>query len=405
MCMPLEGIRVLDWTIWQQGPVATAMLGDLGAEVIKVEERLGGDPGRGLKRVRGMSTELPGGRNFYFENNNRNKKGITLNLKKEGGREVLCRLAARSDVLVQNMRTGVAERLGLDYPSLVKHNPRLIYAHASGYGPRGPEAREPAFDYLGLARSGVMLAVGEPGMPPLSFVGGLADQMGAIVLAYGVIVALLARERYGIGQEVDVSHLGSMIALQGLNVAAVCLLGKELPRQPRASAFNPLWNHYQCQDGRWLALAHLQSDRYWEPFCQAIGRGDLARDPRYSNAQKREEHATVLVAILDQVFAQRPAQEWVKLLKEKGDFILTPVNSVADLPADPQVIANSYIVERDHPVIGRTKEVGLPVQFSRTPGSLRLPAPELGQDTEQVLTDIAGYTWEEVETLRRDEVI
>jgi len=113
----------------------------------------------------------------------------------------------------------------------------------------------------------------------------------------------------------------------------------------------------------------------------------------------------VLVAILDQVFAQRPAQEWVKLLKEKGDFILTPVNSVADLPADPQVIANSYIVERDHPVIGRTKEVGLPVQFSKTPGSLRLPAPELGQDTEQVLTDIAGYTWEEVETLRRDEVI
>ena len=405
MSMPLEGIRVLDWTIWQQGPVATAMLGDLGAEVIKVEERLGGDPGRGLKRVRGMSTELPGGRNFYFENNNRNKKGITLDLKKEKGREVLCRLAARSDVLVQNMRTGVAERLGLDYPSLAKHNPRLIYAHASGYGPRGPEAREPAFDYLGLARSGVMLAVGEPGMPPLSFVGGLADQMGAIVLAYGVIVALLARERYGIGQEVDVSHLGSMIALQGLHVAAVCFLGKELPRQPRASASNPLWNHYQCQDGRWLALAHLQSDRYWEPFCQAIGRGDLARDPRYSNAQKREEHATVLVAILDQVFAQRPAQEWVKLLKEKGDFILTPVNSVADLPADPQVIANSYIVERDHPVIGRTKEVGLPVQFSRTPGSLRLPAPELGQDTEQVLTEIAGYTWEEVEALRRDEVI
>lgn len=405
MPSPLEGIRILDWTIWQQGPVATAMLGDLGAEVIKIEERLAGDPGRGMKRVRGLVAELPGGRNFYFENNNRNKRGITVDLRKPEGKEIIYRLAEKSDVFVQNFRPGVAARLGIDYSNLKRYNPRLIYATASGYGLRGPDADEPTFDYLGLARSGVMNAVGEPGMPPQGMVGGLADQMGAIILAYGILAALVARERLGVGQEIDCSHFGSMIAYQSLNVAAACLVGSDLPRQERANAFNPLWNHYQCQDGKWIALAHLQPDRHWPLFCQALGIGHLEKDPRFADAVSREKNARELVAILDKIFATRPAAEWVKFLKSQGDFIVTPVNSVGDLLSDPQALANEYVTEYDHPTLGKVKLPGIPVHFAQTPGSIRLAAPDFGQHTEEILMELAGYSWEDIEKLKREEVI
>src|SRR5215475_408353 len=207
MPMPLEGIRVLDWTIWQQGPVSTMMLGDLGAEVIKLEERVGGDPGRGVMSIGGTMTGVSGQRNYYFEVNNRHKKSVTLNLKTPEAKEIVYKLVEKSDVFVQNFRKGVAGKLGLDYQTLSKYNPQLIYASATGYGPDGPDSGEPSFDYMGLARSGIMKAVGEPDMAPLSSTGGIADQMGAIMLAYGVITALFARERYGVGQEVDSSHL------------------------------------------------------------------------------------------------------------------------------------------------------------------------------------------------------
>lgn len=405
MASPLEGIRILDWTIWQQGPVATAMLGDLGAEVIKIEERVAGDPGRGMKRVRGLAAELPGGRNFYFENNNRNKRGIALDLRKPGGKEIIYRLAEKSDVFVQNFRPGVAGRLGLDYVKLKECNPRIIYATASGYGLKGPERDEPTFDYLGLARSGIMNAVGDPDTPPQGMVGGLADQMGGIFLAYGILAALVARERLGVGQEIDCSHFGSMIAFQALNVAAACLVGRDLPRQERASAFNPLWNHYQCQDGKWIALAHLQPDRHWPPLCKALGIGHLEKDPRFADAVSRERNARELVVILDRIFATRQSAEWVKYLKSQGDFIVTPVNSVADLLSDPQAVANEYVTDYEHPTLGKVKLPGIPVHFSKTPGAIRLPAPIFSQHTEEVLMELANYSWEDIEKLKQEEVI
>ncbi|MFP8879789.1 MAG: CoA transferase, partial [Myxococcota bacterium] len=183
MAMPLEGIRVIDWTIWQQGPVCSAMLGDLGAEVIKIEERVGGDPGRGIIKMSGA--DMGDRPNFYFEANNRNKKSLTLDLNQPEAREIVYGLVAKSDVFVQNFRKGVAARLGIDYATLRKHNEKLIYASATGYGPDGPSSAEPSFDQLGLARSGIMMAAGEPDMPPLAIAGGVADQMGAVMLAYG----------------------------------------------------------------------------------------------------------------------------------------------------------------------------------------------------------------------------
>ncbi|GIW40460.1 MAG: formyl-CoA transferase [Candidatus Binatia bacterium] len=403
MPMPLEGIRVVDWTIWQQGPVASVMLGDLGAEVIKIEERVGGDPGRGMLKMSGI--DLSDRPNFYFEANNRNKKSVALDLKHPEGKEILYRLVERSDVFVQNFRKGVAERLGFGPAELRKRNPRLVYASASGYGPEGPEAHAPSFDYLAQARSGIMLAAGEPDMPPLAIAGGIADQMGAIMLAYGILAALYARERFGVGQEVDASHLGSMTWLQGLSVAARLMMGMAIPRQARASAVNPLWNHYRCADGRWIALGMLQPDRYWADFCRVLGRPELATDERFATMQARAAHAAECVAVLDEIFATRSCAEWVEILRRGGDFIFTHVNSVDDLPDDPQVQANRYVTEFDHPAFGPVRVVGIPVELHETPGKIRTPAPEFGQHTEEILTELLGYSWEDIARLRDQGVI
>ncbi len=403
MKAPLEGIRIIDWTIWQQGPVSTAMLGDLGAEVIKLEEPERGDPGRGL--VSGGSGALsPGG--FYFEANNRHKKSLAINLKHPEAREIVYRLAEKSDVFIQNFRQGVATRLGLAYDDLRPRNPRLIYASASGYGPEGPESNRPSFDYLGQARSGVMNAVGGPDLPPTYIHGGVADQMGAIMVAYGVITALFARERYGIGQEVDASHLGSMMALQGLNVSSVLIGGQEMPRRSRENAYNPLWNHYRCADGGWLCLGMLQPDRYWKDFCRALGLDKLAADPRYADMISRGKHAPEIIEILDRAFATRPRQEWIGILERGGgDFIFSVVNTISELPNDPQVIANRYVVDYEHPRRGPMKVLGMPIRFSATPGESRGVAPELGEHTEQILIEMLGYDWPEVARLRESGVI
>ena len=404
MPMPLEGIRVVDWTIWQQGPVSTVMLADLGADVIKIEERERGDPGRGILSVMGASVgDRP---NFYFEANNRNKRSVAVDLSKPEGQAMVQDLVASSDVFVQNFRKGVAGRLGLDSATLRARNAKLIYASATGYGPEGPDSAEPSFDHLGLARSGIMLAAGEPGMPPLGIAGGIADQMGAVMLAYGVMAALVARERHGVGQDIDASHLGSMAFLQGLSLSMKVMLGGAMPRMNRSRASNCLWNHYRCADDNWLALAMLQADRYWADFAAAMGRPELATDERFKDLPSRAANAEAAVAFLDECFAKKSRAEWIDTLRAApGDFIFTIVNDVNDLPDDPQMQVNGYITEFDHPQFGPTKMVGMPVGFSETPGSVRQAAPELGQHTEEVLLDVLGYDWERITELRKLDVI
>jgi CoA:oxalate CoA-transferase len=405
MDAPLKGIRVIDWTIWQQGPVATTMLADLGAEVIKLEEREKGDPGRAIFAIGGSAATAKTGHNFYFEANNRHKQSITLDLGKPDAREIVYKLAEKSDVFVQNFRKGVADRLGLGYKDLSARNPKIIYASSSGYGPNGPDSGEPSFDYMAQARSGIMNIASVAGQEPIYLNGGIADQMGAIMLAYGVMTALVARERQGVGQEVNASHLGSMVALQGLNVSMKTILGKEFPRNTRDDAYNPLWNHYRCADGLWICLGMIQSDRYWKDLCIALGIEELIDDPRFNNIKAMGKNHRELIPILDKVFATKPRDEWMKILKHGGDFIYTIVNTISDLPSDPQVIANDYVVDYEHPEIGKTKLVGVPIILSKTPGNPRGRAPELGENTEVVLTELLGYSWEDVSRLREGGVI
>ena len=404
---PLEGIKVLDWTQWQMGTVATSLLADFGAEVVHIENRLTGDAGRGL-RFSSLG-EIPEGRNVYFETNNRGKKGITVDLTRQEGKDVIYRLVKNADVFVHNFRQGVPEKLGMDYEMLREYNPRLVYAAASGYGPKGPDAREPAFDMAGLARSGIASAVAvedDPNLPS----AGLADQIGGIMTSYGVLMALLAREKLGIGQKVDVSHLGSMITLQGLAIS----MGQYLipdpeieppPRPGRKNMGNPLWNYYRCSDERWIVLAMLQPDRQWPAVCEALGIQRLVDDPRFADQDVRREDSAEIIAVMDDIFATRTCDEWMKILKDAGDIICTPLQTVRDLSADPQVIANEYLIDYDHEYFGNVKVRGLPVALSETPGRVRAEAPEFGQHTEEVLIEMGGYTWEEIAELREKEVI
>ncbi len=406
----LEGVKVVDWTIWQFGPIAATMLGDLGAEVIKVES-LEGDPGRTVFRAGGVDRSLPGGRNAYFEANHRNKRCIAVNLKTPEGVEIVHRLAADADVFIQNFRKGVAERLGLGYEKLRKLNPRLIYASGSGYGPLGPDAETPALDSAGQARSGLMYATGPDGADPYLVQGVVADQMGGIMLSWGILAALVARSIHGVGQRVDASHLGSSIWLQGLAVS-MGLLTQHKPSSEinlsthprRESAYNPLANHYKCRDGRWIMLANFQADRYWPAFARAVGIGHLVEDPRFADTYARGENRVELIRILDEIFGQKTYDEWAETLRKSGDFIFAPVQQLHELKDDPQVIANGYITEVEHPVLGKIKLADHPIRYSETPHGIRSLAPEHGEHTEQVLLEL-GYTWEDIAALQEKGVI
>ncbi|MGK2914166.1 MAG: CaiB/BaiF CoA transferase family protein [Porticoccaceae bacterium] len=390
--LPLSGLKVIDITAWQQGTYATAMLADFGADVVKVEGPDSPDGGRGFSTGAG-----PGQPSGYFESHNRNKRGIVVDLKSPEGREVLLRLAEQADVFVQNMRQGVMERLGLGYDGVRERSPQIIYASASGYGQKGPHRQWPAMDILGQARGGTMMMMGEPDQAPHSAPGGLADHIGAMTLSYGILLALWHRARTGEGQHVDASLLGGQVMLQSFNITNVLITGKVPTRRFRKEA-DPLWNIYEARDGRYLAVSMLQSDRWWPTFCKSIGRPDIETDPRFNSHENRLANRTALIAKLDEVFATRDQMDWVTYLCECG-LPAAPVQDYGQVIEDPQVAANDYIVDFDHPRYGPMKMVGPGVQLGKTPGSIRRPAPEFGQHTEEVLLEF-GFSWDELSALQ-----
>jgi|TARA_Y100000294_G_scaffold175758_1_gene196572 crotonobetainyl-CoA:carnitine CoA-transferase CaiB-like acyl-CoA transferase len=401
----LEGIRVVDWTIWQFGPVAATMLGDLGADVVKIEA-LDGDPGRAVFAAGGVDRSLPAGRNAYFEANHRNKRCVALDLKQPEGVKVVRQLVESADVFVQNFRKGVAERLGLGYETLKKTNPGLVYASATGYGPEGPDSELPALDAAAQARSGLMFATGPEGAEPYPVQGVVGDQIGGITLGFGILAGLVARSLHGIGQKIDVSHLSSSIWLQGLAVSMGMLTQHKpdseinLSSKPsRTDAYNPLANYYRCSDDRWIMIADFQADRYWPSFASAVGLEELIDDPRYHDTLARGDNRRVLIQMLDDAFSRKTYVEWAEILTKSGDHIFSLVQTLPELADDPQVIANGYLANVEHPDLGTVKLADHPVRYSETPHSIRSVAPELGQHTEEVLLEL-GYTWEDISGLQ-----
>ncbi len=389
---PLNGIRVLDFSRYQQGPYATVMLGDMGAEIIKVEEP-SGDYGRRMWR------DLDGFSGFW-EALNRGKKSVCLDLRKPEAAAAALELGATCDVVIENFRPGTMERWGLGYEAFRARNPRIIYGQATGWGTRGPLASHPSFDQIAQAASGfARQAGGGPGTRPEIPVPGIADQTGAMNLAFGIVTALYARERTGLGQKVEVSLLGSQLALQAPELQHSMHIGEERPRTFRASASV---GHYQCSDGEWVMIVGIDQ-KFWPRMLQALGLEELDKDERFARGWGRYSNRDVLEPLIEAAFLSQPAAHWIERLREAGHPAAI-VQGYQDVANDEQVLANDYIVEQDHPRFGPQKVVGLHVQLSETPGEVGAPAPELGADTASVLR-AAGFSDERIAALAAEGAI
>ena len=407
MSGPLEGLRVVECAGYLSAPTAGCMLADLGAEVIKVEDREKGDPTRGTSALFGASMTMPTGENVLFETANRGKKGITIDLKKAQGRQLLYELVERADVFCTNFTQATLRKLKIDHESLKVVNPRIVYALATGYGLQGPESTKRAFDSVAQARSSIMYALGgEPDAPPAQIGGPVFDQLTGTLLVNGILAALLHRERSGVGQQVEVSLLGAGIHLQAYNINTALLRGRQIPRPARQLMRNPMANHFQCADGEWLLLSEPQADRYWPAFCDALGIGHLQHDPRFADTARRRDNSVAINALLDDVFRGRPRAEWIALLEAKGQGIaFSPVLRPTDLAGDAQAQANGYVVDIEHPNIGSVKMVGHPVSYSQTPVRVDGSAPQFGQHMEEVLLEVCGYDWDRIQALKDDAVV
>jgi crotonobetainyl-CoA:carnitine CoA-transferase CaiB-like acyl-CoA transferase len=294
-------------------------------------------------------------------------------------------------------------KMGIGPETLLARNPRLIYAQASGWGRQGPDAHDFSFDYTGIARCGLMMACGEPDGPPSQILPGIGDELGGLMAAWAITIALFAREKTGRGQVVDTSLMGSLIGSLAFILAAPAILGREFPRQIRSRAGNPLYNHYRCLDDKWLAIAHLDPDRYWPKICAALGLEALEHDGRFNSIEGRGRYAQELVSLLDQQFALKSREEWMKILQEEG-CIFTPIQTPMEVTQDLQAAANHYFIEINHPQWGPIKMPGFPWAFSETPASWRREAPGLGQHTDQILSDL-GYSGDNLNQLRTEGII
>ena len=411
MVAPLEGIRAIDWGEGANGPLIGVVLGDLGADVIRVEEPKVGDAMRGLAARPGpipaqAASRMVAGINAAWENTNRSKRSITLDLKKDKGKEIIYKLVKRADVFYTNRLQPTAARVGLDYETLSGINPQLIYAHATGMGAKGPYANKPCFDPMAQARSALMTSLGERNSLPSMIVGTPIDCVSATIGALAVVTALLCRERTGIGQKTDTSLLHSALWMQLFNIQTGLFragtrehLGQ---RRRLRSELPPMGNQYLCSDGKWILLG---GGVKWTDFCQVMG----ITQPEYTSLDMKafqdENTRKKVVSFLEGVFNTRTRNEWIKLFEEKNvGFMYAPINEVNDLLTDVQVVSNNFFVDFEHPTAGAVKYVSIPMQFSKTPAKVKGAAPDLSQHTEEILLEI-GYSANDIARLREEEVI
>lgn len=392
---PLKGIRVLDLTRVLAGPYCAMLLGDMGAEVIKVEEPGKGDDTRGWP-------PFAGGESTYFMSVNRNKKSITLNLKAPEGRELLEKLAKKSDVLLENFRTGTMEKLGLGYARLAKLNPRLVYCAISGFGESGPEAHRGGYDLIVQAESGVMDLTGFPGGPPVKVGNSIADLVAGMSGAHGVTLALLARQRTRRGQKVEVAMLDVMASLLTYQAGMYLNAGRTPARRGNEHPSIVPYEVFKAADG-YLALG-VANNSLWERCCAALERPDLAKDPRYATEAARVEHRATLVPLLNEVLGARPAEEWMKRLEAVG-VPAGRIRTVPEVCESEHLRARGMLVALPHTKAGTVRMMGVPIRLHGTPGKARTAAPVLGADTAAVLTRVLGLRRAEVQRLRAAGVL
>ena len=395
MAGPLKGIRVLDLTWSIAGPYAGLLLADLGAEVIKVEIPGAGDVTRFVQPFQG---EVPA----YFLNTNRGKEAITLNLKAEEGRKVFLRLIEKADVLIESFRPGTMAKLGLDYATLARQNPRLIYGAISGFGQTGPYAGRPAYDIVAQAMGGTMSVTGEEGGKPVKVGAFIGDLAASLYLVIGILASLKERDQSGQGQMVDVSMLDCQVALCLNPIAEYLATGKvPVPRGTRAIQATP-FQVFETKDSR-LAILVLEESQ-WEALCRVAQREDLLSDPRFMNMQARNQNYQAFYPIFSEVMASRTNAEWEEALKATN-IIFCPVYSIDQVVRDPQVKAREMITEVQDERKGSFQVVGNPIKLSRSQEPLSGSLPELGEHTHQILSRLLGLSDPELERLKAEGII
>jgi len=390
----LEGVRVLDLTRALAGPYGSLILGDLGAEIIKIEALDARAEAVGIYSYKGQDA--------YFMSINRSKKSITLDTRTDKGREVLYDLVRISDVVFDNFRPGVLERLKIDYDTLKEINPRIISCSITGFGSDGPYSNRPAYDLVVQAMSGAMSITGEEGRPPLRSGVAIGDQGAGMFAAHGILSALYARERTGVGSKVETSLLEAMMA-QLAYEAGYYFISEEVPG-PVASGHRTvaLYQSFKTRNG-YIAIAAINR---FPALCKVLDREELTQDPRFSS-KRMVEHKDELIAILQEVFLTKNSEEWLELLT-KADVPCGPVNALDQALADPQVLAREMVVSIEHTLGGKIKQTGNPIKFSSTPPQSRqnfLSPPTLGQHTNEVLSHLLGYSPEKIDSLRDEKII
>jgi len=393
---PLAGIRVLDLTRVLAGPYCTMFLGDLGAEVVKVEQPEVGDD------TRGWGPPFAGGESAYFLCVNRNKKSITIDLKASEGIALTRQLAERADVFIENFRPGAMDRLGLGERELRAANPRLVYASLSGFGADGPMAEIPGYDLIVQAWGGLMSITGTADSGPLKVGVAIIDLVAGLMLGKAIVAALYAREKIGVGQKIDTSLLEAEVAAL-INAGSNYLVGGKVPnRWGNAHPTIVPYQSFQTADS--FLVIGVASEGIWKRFCEAIGKSELADDPRFAKNARRVENRTELILILTELFLQRDNQSWLKDLTA-AEVPCAPIQTIDQVFSAPQVLHRNMLVEAQHPTAGTVKMAGIPVKFSVTPGSVRLPPPLLGEHSNAVLESWLGLSRAQTEELKRKKVL
>ena len=396
MTQPLNGIRVLDLTHVLAGPFCTQTLGDLGAEVIKIERPGVGDP------TRRMPPHTVKDQSAYFMALNRNKKSLTLDLKAPEGKEIFYGLTRKADVVMNNFTPGTMEKLGLGYEDLKKINPRIVWASVTGYGQTGPYRERPSYDIIVQAMGGAMSYTGEPGQPPVRCGIPIGDLGGAVFAVIGILSALVSRSLTGEGRVVDISMLDVQIALHTYRAKYYFMAG-EVP-QPVGTAHvsNVPLRAYRTKDSSLVIEAYI--DHFFRNLCKNMGRESLADDPRFNTRAKRLENRDELDRILEEAFLEKTTDEWLKLFVEL-EVPAGPIYTLDKAVADPQVQSREMVVEIDSPHVGKSKDVGSPVKVSGTDRIKYNYPPALGEHSEEILRDLLDYSPEKITALRKQKII
>ena len=395
MQKPLSGIKIIDLSRFIAGPYCTMKLGDMGAEVIKVET-----PGRG-DDSRELGPPFLEGEAAYYLSFNRNKKSITLNLRDQRALEILKRLISEADVFVENFRVGVTEQMGLAYEDVKKIKNDIIYCSISGYGHNSPYRDKPGFDVMIQGEAGLMSITGFPDGPPQRVGVAIADILGGFHAVEGILLALLVRQQTGQGQFVDVSLMDSIIAILTYQAGNFLATGEAPERVGNRHPMITPYESFETSDG--YVIFAVGNQRLWEGFLKTLGREELNADPRFADMKARNQHPGELKEILEEITRQKTTEEWVKIMEADG-VPCGRIRTVDQVLTDPHVEARQMVVERDHPTIGKIRLIGVPTKLSLTPGDVTLPPPTLGQHNEEILKEL-GFSELEIRKLHENGAI